>query len=106
MRDGLMGKLRKTQIKTEEVAHFLHKNNTFIQVFSSTSTYGALFFSLDTKHKYSGGRGRGERCSGMGGGQRGELLLHLLYELVLRRKGRKQLCQKESHTERQQYHPI
>lgn len=43
----------------------LHKNNTFIQVFSSTSTYGAFIFSLDTKHKYGGRRGEGgeERAS-------------------------------------------
>lgn len=33
---------------------FLHKNSTFIQVFSSTSTYGAFIFSLGTKHKYGG----------------------------------------------------
>lgn len=33
---------------------FLHKNSTFIQVFSSTSTYGAFIFTLGTKHKYGG----------------------------------------------------
>lgn len=33
---------------------FLHKNKTFIQVFSSTSTYRAFILSLDTKHKYGG----------------------------------------------------
>lgn len=38
---------------------FLHKNSTFIQVFSSTSTYGAFIFSLGTKHK---------NCMGGGGG--------------------------------------
>lgn len=34
------------------VNFFLHKNNTFIQVFSSTSTYEAFIFSLNTKQRY------------------------------------------------------
>lgn len=81
----------------------MHKNNTFIQVFSSTSTYGAFIFSLDTKHKYGGGGGE----KGVGGSKwRMAATFAVRTGLEEKRIGHKQLCQKESHTECQQYHRI
>lgn len=60
--------------RNETSCEALHKNKTFIQVFSSTNTYGAFFFSLDTEHKNWG-------VVKLENG-----LLHWLYKLVLGHK--------------------
>lgn len=80
---------------------FCTKNNTFIQVFSSTSTYGALFFSLDTKHKYSWGVG-GLRWEGLKV-ENGCYICCLNWSWE---KAKSSYVNRESHTERLQHHPI
>lgn len=75
--------------------NFFHKNNTFIQVFSSTSTYGAFIFSLDTKHKFGVGWGGGVTAT-----------FAVRTGLEEKYFSHKQLWQKESHIKCQQYYWI